>query len=170
MKYCNGPCKRELPLDMFYANRDGKGGLFSKCKNCFLAKRKTYMEEKKTTDPITVKLWSMLANASQRSITKKLPFTIDMAHLRELVVDVCPYLGIPMRWESKLTTSDNSPSLDKILPELGYVPGNVIIASYRANTIKQNANPEELELLAKNLRHVIASKPPSDPKILALAA
>jgi hypothetical protein len=39
----------------------------------------------------------------------------------------------------------NSPSLDRINNNLGYVPGNVIVVSDRANRIKNNATIEELE-------------------------
>jgi hypothetical protein len=35
-------------------------------------------------------------------------------------------------------------SIDKIVPALGYVKGNVIIVSNRANIIKNNATPEEI--------------------------
>ena len=34
----------------------------------------------------------------------------------------------------------HAPSLDRIYPKLGYVPGNVIVISRMANTIKQNAS------------------------------
>jgi hypothetical protein len=42
----------------------------------------------------------------------------------------------------------SSPSLDRIRPELGYVPGNVAVISYKANAIKQGATPEELRAVA----------------------
>ncbi len=47
---------------------------------------------------------------------------------------------------------DDSPSLDKIIPKLGYVKGNVWVVSNKANRIKSNATIEELELLVKNLK------------------
>jgi hypothetical protein len=37
-----------------------------------------------------------------------------------------------------------SPSLDRIKPELGYVPGNIQVISARANVMKNDATPEEL--------------------------
>jgi hypothetical protein len=42
----------------------------------------------------------------------------------------------------------NSPSLDKIKPEYGYIKGNVCIISNKANTIKNNVNYEELYKVA----------------------
>ena len=46
---------------------------------------------------------------------------------------------------------ENSYSLDKIIPELGYVKGNVWVISNKANMIKSNASLKELQLLTKNL-------------------
>jgi hypothetical protein len=53
-------------------------------------------------------------------------------------------LGIPLVMGDKYA-HDNSPSLDRIIPELGYVKGNIMVISHKANTIKSNANIEELE-------------------------
>jgi hypothetical protein len=38
--------------------------------------------------------------------------------------------------------------LDRVIPELGYVPGNVAVISLRANTMKQDATAAELRVLA----------------------
>jgi hypothetical protein len=42
-----------------------------------------------------------------------------------------------------------SPSLDRIVPELGYVKGNVRVISDRANRIKRDATLEELRAIVK---------------------
>jgi hypothetical protein len=44
--------------------------------------------------------------------------------------------------------SDNSITLDKIDPKLGYAAGNVALISWRANRLKSNATPDELQQLA----------------------
>jgi hypothetical protein len=41
--------------------------------------------------------------------------------------------------------------LDKIIPELGYVKGNVRIISTLANTMKSNATKDQLLTFAKNI-------------------
>lgn len=57
----------------------------------------------------------------------------------------CPVLGIPLyRNTGGACQSDNSPTIDRIKPERGYVAGNVIVISARANAIKSNATPAEL--------------------------
>lgn len=43
---------------------------------------------------------------------------------------------------------DNSPTLDKIEPALGYVPGNIIVISGRANRLKADATIDELRAIA----------------------
>lgn len=58
---------------------------------------------------------------------------IDIPH-------TCPILGI------KLDSSECGlkPSLDRIVPRLGYVKGNVCVISMRANRIKSDATADEL--------------------------
>lgn len=60
----------------------------------------------------------------------------------------CPVLGIPLTYNSKKLT-DNSASLDRIEPALGYVRGNVVIISARANRIKSDGTAKEHRLLAE---------------------
>jgi hypothetical protein len=47
------------------------------------------------------------------------------------------------------TQNDFSPSIDRIIPSLGYVRGNVVIVSMRANRIKTDATDAELRRVAK---------------------
>lgn len=55
----------------------------------------------------------------------------------------CPVLGIPLDGRDQ----DHRPSLERIDNTKGYVKGNVIVVSYRANKLKNNATIEELERL-----------------------
>lgn len=48
-----------------------------------------------------------------------------------------------------------SPSVDKIVPEKGYVKGNVVWMSYRANSLKTDASLDELKGLARWIRKTI---------------
>jgi hypothetical protein len=43
--------------------------------------------------------------------------------------------------------SPNSPSIDKFIPERGYVPGNVSVISHRANWLKNSASIEEVQMV-----------------------
>lgn len=57
--------------------------------------------------------------------------------------DRCPILNIPMKFGVK-GPSRNSPSLDRLDPTKGYVPGNVQVISFKANTMKNDATAEML--------------------------
>ena len=60
----------------------------------------------------------------------------------------CPVLGIRLRqWRGYPRPS--SPSLDRIVPRKGYVPGNVCVISHRANMLKGDATWSELKKLAR---------------------
>ncbi len=62
----------------------------------------------------------------------------------------CPLLNIPI-FKSENFGAPSSPSLDRINPNGGYVPGNVWVISHRANNIKSNATLEELKLIVAGL-------------------
>lgn len=42
----------------------------------------------------------------------------------------------------------NSPSLDRLVPSIGYVRGNVAVVSWKANRAKNNLTARELRHLA----------------------
>jgi hypothetical protein len=91
----------------------------------------------------------LLNNARTRARKKGLPFDLVVEDLA--VPDVCPALGIPLI-KRVGRFHNNSPTLDRLIPELGYVKGNVRVVSYRANRIKYQASLEELEAVTAWLR------------------
>lgn len=60
-----------------------------------------------------------------------------------MVPTYCPIFGIKLV-PGVGRQSPNSPSLDRIIPKKGYVPGNVQVISWRANSLKKDANLREL--------------------------
>jgi hypothetical protein len=84
----------------------------------------------------------------QRAKKRGVPCTLTRKQVMQMVAStaVCPVLGIPLQRGSG-KAADNSPSLDCFYPELGYVPGNVFVISYRANMLKSNATIEEVHAL-----------------------
>lgn len=89
-------------------------------------------------------LWSA---AKQRAKKQGVPFDLEPSYLKEIgIPEKCPVLGIPLNKSPGDGTgerNDNSPSLDKFIPSLGYVPGNVHIISWRANRMKSDGTPDE---------------------------
>lgn len=49
--------------------------------------------------------------------------------------------------ESTNKRHDGSPTIDRIINDLGYVKGNVIVISWRANRIKSDATLAELKAI-----------------------
>lgn len=58
----------------------------------------------------------------------------------------CPVLGMPIE-QSSGRQKPNSPSLDRIVPERGYVKGNVRVISSRANTLKRDGTLDEFRAI-----------------------
>jgi hypothetical protein len=92
--------------------------------------------------------------ARQRAQKKSLPFAMTVADLLPLPV-TCPVLGITIDYGSSIggrasrgMSRDRRASIDRVVPSLGYVPGNVRVISYRANRLKGDGTPEELYAVA----------------------
>jgi len=83
----------------------------------------------------------MLIAARSRAKAKNIPFNLLLEDV--VIPKLCPVLGIPLILGNG-GTSDNSPTLDRIIPELGYIKGNIAVISWRANRIKSNATPAEI--------------------------
>lgn len=94
----------------------------------------------------------MYMNALQRARrANNMPFDIDIDYLKSIKTNRCPVFDMALSWGefgNEHKRSANSPSLDKIKPEYGYIKGNVCIISDLANKIKQDVGYEELYKVA----------------------
>jgi hypothetical protein len=88
-----------------------------------------------------------LQNARSRARRDGVPFDLTLQDLAKIATDECPIFHTKFVWGTSLLgkgkTRPDSPTLDRILPELGYVKGNVAFLSYRANRIKDNGTMQE---------------------------
>ena len=66
------------------------------------------------------------------------------------IPEYCPIFGIKLQANNKAGPLDTSPSVDRIVPELGYTKNNIRIISNRANRLRNDATEKELKLLAKD--------------------
>lgn len=85
----------------------------------------------------------MILTVKSRAKAKGIPFTITVDDIT--IPSHCPVLGIELVKGTGRGPKENSPSLDRFDPTLGYVPGNVYVISARANKIKSDATIDELE-------------------------
>jgi hypothetical protein len=67
-----------------------------------------------------------------------------------VIPELCPVLGIPLLvGPCESTWVDGTATLDRIDNSKGYIKGNVLVVSWRANRIKGDASVEELVKLAE---------------------
>lgn len=95
----------------------------------------------------------IMFNVKKRAIAKGLPFNLDLKYLCAIAPNKCPVFRTTLLWgygggDVPGQVSHNSPSLDRIIPERGYVKGNVAWLSNKANTIKSSADEKELYAVA----------------------
>lgn len=147
-KVCTG-CGKDKSLEAFYIDRRTRKHM-SRCKACRGASvvawqqdeavreaRSRKEKERRDRDPVGL----LLSLAKQRAKRRGLPFTL----VREDIVipERCPVLGLLLeRGQRKL--KDASPTLDRLDPCKGYVPGNIAVISWRANKVRGDATREEL--------------------------
>jgi hypothetical protein len=99
--------------------------------------------------------------AQSRSRKLGLPFniTIENITIENIVIpEFCPILGIKLNVGSG-KVSDASPSLDKVIPGLGYVRGNIQVISNRANRIKTDATLNELKKVYEFYKGLLGEPP-----------
>lgn len=168
-------CNQVLPVEMFHKAKERRDGLKSQCKVCRSRHCAAYLanggKEKqrayKKANPIATITAKLVGQARSRAKEKNLPFDIDLDYIRAMAgenaqfASHCPILGIPLEWSCRRSNKSiplpGSPSLDRIVPERGYVKGNIWIISHRANTIKNNATHDELKLVAKVVGEAIVN-------------
>lgn len=157
------PCSKcgvILPLDSFSINKKGKHGRSSVCKPC---SKKHYYDKDKATAKVRAfratekgitkerewrnnrrrnfPLVRIVQEAKVRAKKNGIPFDLDHDDLT--IPKLCPVLGIPIGM-SYGHRSDNSLSLERVNNKKGYVKGNVIIISWRANRLKSDATIDEI--------------------------
>lgn len=95
----------------------------------------------------------ILARIKSRAKQNNIPFNLTIEDIT--IPDVCPVLGIPIKKNhGHQGYFNDSPSVDRIIPKLGYTKGNVRVISNRANLLKNNATVNELELVLEDLRRI----------------
>lgn len=83
----------------------------------------------------------------QRAKNNGLPYELTSTFLKEIWTGVCPVFGKPISIgygrKDKSTNPENIASLDRIDPRKGYVKGNVVWISFKANRIKNDGTLED---------------------------
>jgi len=93
----------------------------------------------------------MRARAKIRARDKNIPFDITENDI--IIPNTCPIFGMTLKAGKGKGAKGDSPSLDRIVPSLGYVKGNIQVISSKANRIKSDATMEELAMLLEYYKH-----------------
>lgn len=127
-------CSKERPETAFSAHAQCKLGIdTSRCKDCKKAERKS--KEAWINKPLAKRI---LDRVKGRASRKGIPFSLELEDI--VIPEVCPVFGVPFIYGDHEWTY----SLDRIKPELGYVKGNVIVISNKANMLKGAGTTEEI--------------------------
>ena len=120
----------------------GKPTKRASCPECNRVYMRNYLRLRRLRDPEK----ELFNRARKRAQRKAIPFEITRKDVN--LPEYCPVLGIKLDWTNG--RSANSPSLDRIIPSSGYVPGNVRVISDRANRLKGD---KSLEGMRRSLSH-----------------
>lgn len=88
---------------------------------------------------------AVLNTAKIRARTLGIPFNLEASSLS--IPERCPIFNTPLVWTDKIT--NDTPSLDRLVPDKGYVSGNVTFISMRANRIKSDASLSDLQRIVE---------------------
>jgi hypothetical protein len=94
----------------------------------------------------------LLSSAKQRARQKGLPFSLTEKDIK--IGKRCPALNITYKTGVGKRPIESSPTLDRINPKRGYVPGNVVVISLMANRIKSSANARQILRVYQWLRKI----------------
>lgn len=132
-------CHEQKSVADFYARTGRSATLRSECRACSANQRRIHGARFAELHPRRI----MLKLARQRARAANVPF--DLREDDFEIPAVCPVLGIELRpGRGRRGPTDASPTLDRIEPSVGYVRGNVVVMSWRANRIKSDASASEL--------------------------
>lgn len=100
------------------------------------------------------KTWPQRACYQMKYKAKKLGIEFDMRPEDLQVPAVCPFTLLPFDFGQKSgKASPQSPSVDRIKPDRGYVRGNVRVISNHANMVKNSCtDPDVFQRLADDAR------------------
>lgn len=115
-------------------------------------RRREWHQERQVIKSLEDKFKEIVHKCQYRAKEKLVPCTITWEDVKSVYTDICPILNMPLNWDSSSEgRTENTPSIDRIIPELGYVPGNIKIISNLANMMKSYATKEQLLTFSKNI-------------------
>lgn len=141
---CNS-CKQEKSEEQFAKRNDTyrRGKYRKTCRECHRQKSRKNYKNYKLNSPFLSRHTKMKSSCKIRNI----PYELDEKYLEEIWTGFCPITGEKLIWSSshEEKRNPNAAELDRFIPSLGYIKGNVSWISRRMNHIKNDASLEDLK-------------------------
>jgi hypothetical protein len=153
LKICS-KCKFPQSTDAFYKSAKSSDGFGQPCKTCVSTRQSHWYENntergkeaaRKYRRNIDTWATRALQGCRKRSKSKDVPFNLKTSDLLPLP-ELCPIFKCPLDYCSGADRRFHA-SVDRIVPELGYVVGNVRILSFAANVAKMNGNDDIFDFI-----------------------
>jgi len=155
-------CNLPKPNTEYNTNRCGYGRKFtSECKSCRALYSKTEGKEMKNRVAIKQRkkhrLNMIFNSAKGNSKRKGIKFDLSQDFINSLFEKqkgLCFYSGKPMYDDiTGMENSNDSVSIDKIIPSKGYIEGNVVLCRWIINRIKQDLTIEEFLQMSEDIKN-----------------
>ena len=100
------------------------------------------------------KTWIIAAlnRAKRRARERGLLYDLNTRYLMSILTTHCPVFGTEFVFSGGVVATPQSPSLDRLDSSMGYVKGNVVVISVKANTIKSAYTAEDIAKVADWLK------------------
>lgn len=142
-----GRCKK-FKSEKEFSNRSDRNSKRTTCSECRRELSKLAYKRHKENSYFKLK-----ANrARSRSQHIKVPCNLTAEYLESIWTEYCPVLGIKLIKDT-YRSDPALAELDRFIPNLGYIEGNVTFVSHRANVLKNNATIEEMEKVVQWMSH-----------------
>ena len=159
-KICS-KCKIEKPASAFTPRPNRPAGLYSQCKQCKGRASSQRYQKRRQQDPISLWVMNTRSRAADRARRMGIFFDLVLGDVRAALNQTgnhCAYCDTLFNFRGTIQNRARSPSLDRILPSLGYSANNIVVVCYRCNQIKSDATPEELTRIADRARILIEKR------------
>jgi hypothetical protein len=128
------------------------------CYECVIESNKRWYDKNKID--IEWRKKHLFKSLKNRAKVNNIPFDLEYEDISW--PEKCPVFDVVLQYDSIDKAQNNSASFDKVIPELGYVKGNVRIISHRANWLKQDSTIEQLEKIIRYMKehneHILSLK------------
>lgn len=131
----------QLKPDDHACHEHGKPTKREKCRACNAAYMRSYLSKMRQDHPDK----ALLERARKRARRRGIRYSLRRSDIT--MPTTCPVLGLTI--VAGGTRASTSPSLDRIDPRQGYLPGNVRVISDKANRLKGHRDLHDIQRLSQ---------------------